>query len=100
MKDGKEFARLVEEFGANEDETEIDGDTIKVDTKADSGKSTDTAEQKKPLLQLMSEEERNKGAVSWATYKEYLQHAGGVIWAPVIILLLTLMQGASGERIS
>ncbi|KAL5489922.1 hypothetical protein ACEPAI_4754 [Sanghuangporus weigelae] len=96
MKDGKEFAKLIEEFGAHEEEIESDGDTIKVDTKAEvANKVVGSPDGKKDRLQLMSEEERNTGAVSWSTYKEYLQHAGGIIWAPVIILLLALMQGAS-----
>ena len=44
------------------------------------------------------EEERNRGSVPFSIYARYLKHAGGVIWAPVIILLLTLMQGASGMK--
>ncbi|KAL5511261.1 hypothetical protein ACEPAH_4476 [Sanghuangporus vaninii] len=96
MKDGKEFAKLIEEFGANEEENESDSDTVKVDAKAEVfSKAADSPDGKKDRLQLMSEEERNTGAVSWSTYKEYLRHAGGIIWAPVIILLLALMQGAS-----
>ena len=46
---------------------------------------------------LMTEEERNRGAVPTSVYTQYLKFAGGVIWAPVIILLLTLSQGASGN---
>ncbi|KAH8110166.1 multidrug resistance-associated ABC transporter [Phellopilus nigrolimitatus] len=69
MKDGKAFSQLIEEY-----EKPQDG---------------------KAKAQLMSEEERNRGAVPFSIYNQYLKHAGGAFWAPVIILLLTLMQGAS-----
>jgi len=47
-------------------------------------------------MALMQTEERNTGAVTWTVYKKYLGFAGGMIWAPVIVLLLTLTQGAQG----
>ena len=60
----------------------------------DKGAKATTRAAAKPL---MSEEERNRGAVPMSVYAKYLRHAGGVIWAPVIVGILALMQGASGE---
>ncbi|EJD02283.1 multidrug resistance-associated ABC transporter [Fomitiporia mediterranea MF3/22] len=95
MKDGKEFARLLEEFGANE-ETELVDTDEDVDVKGDSSiKPIQSPDEKKPQQQLMTEEERNIGAVPLTVYKKYLKYAGGIIWAPTIILLLALTQGAS-----
>jgi ATP-binding cassette subfamily C (CFTR/MRP) protein 1 len=44
----------------------------------------------------MQLEERNVGAVSWDVYKKYLCFAGGLVWAPVILALLTLTQANQG----
>ena len=46
---------------------------------------------------LMQLEERNVGAVSWDVYKKYLRCAGGLVWAPVILILLTLTQANQGR---
>ena len=46
---------------------------------------------------LMQEEERATGAISWAIYAKYFRYAGSVLWAPTIITLLLLSQGAAGE---
>ncbi|KAJ3794827.1 multidrug resistance-associated ABC transporter [Lentinula aff. detonsa] len=42
-----------------------------------------------PLIQT---EERNIGAVTWATYKQYFDFSGGTGWVPLIFGLLVLMQ--------
>ena len=47
---------------------------------------------------LMQQEERLTGAVSWRTYGAYFRYAGGLSWAPLIIVLTGLMQGAQGMR--
>ncbi|KAG8997825.1 hypothetical protein FRB94_007433 [Tulasnella sp. JGI-2019a] len=44
---------------------------------------------------MMQDEERNTGAVAFSVYKQYLQAAGGLYWAPVIILLLTLNEATN-----
>lgn len=96
MKNGKEFARLVDEFGASEENDSNDtseGADAKVDSHID---KTAGVDEKKEIFNLMSEEERNRGAVPFSAYSQYLRYAGGIFWAPVIILLLALMQGASG----
>ena len=46
----------------------------------------------------MQAEERLTGSVLWSVYAEYLRYAGGLVWAPIIFLLLTLTQGASGKN--
>ena len=97
MKNGQEFSRLVEEFGSNE-KTESSEETVKEDGKiVASVKSVEVAKGKEAQVQLMSEEERNIGAVPWSIYKQYLKHAGGVIWTVIIFVLLALYQGASGK---
>lgn len=45
---------------------------------------------------LMQVEERNTGSVETLIYKKYLKAAGGLLWAPFLILLLTLSQSAQG----
>ena len=101
MTGGKAFAQLIEEYGAQEEKE----NTEEAEGKADKKDGNDTVDGKgkgnnKERIQLMSEEERNRGAVSFSVYAKYLQHAGGIVWAPVILLFLALMQGASGMMIS
>ena len=103
IQDGKEFSQLIEEYGALE-KKEAEGDEEDIESKngkAKANEGDDVAKQPdaKAKMQLMQEEERNRGSVPFSIYARYLKHAGGVIWAPVIILLLTLMQGASGTKI-
>lgn len=114
MKDGKAFSQLIEEYGAEEAEELVAEGKEKepqasVGSSASSTKaSTDALDKQKdskdttpPVASpLMSEEERNRGAVPMSVYTNYLRHAGGVIWAPVIIVILTLTQGASGTSLS
>lgn len=45
---------------------------------------------------LIQEEERNTGAVTWATYMKYFDFAGGLAWVPAIFMLLVLYQGCQG----
>jgi hypothetical protein len=46
---------------------------------------------------LMQKEERITGQVETMTYVKYLKAAGGVMWAPFLILLLVLAQTAQGN---
>ena len=91
------FSRLLDEYGNLEEA----GDGVAKDpTKEISGQTTDNLEDvvpKKTGGQLMQTEERNIGAVTWAVYRRYLQFAGGVLWVPLILLLLTLFQSAQGK---
>jgi len=94
------FSRLIEEYGSQEEEEE--GEVIDERRKrqkakaAGSDESTEEAGPKRASDPLMQLEERNTGAVTWSIYKDYLRFAGGVSWAPFIILFLTLTQAAQG----
>jgi ATP-binding cassette, subfamily C (CFTR/MRP), member 1 len=99
MGDSVVFSRLMEEYGNTEkaDEAVNPEDAAKLEAKP-----TDAHEKqddKKARQALMTEEERNTGAVSLVTYTKYLKFAGGLIWAPTLIILLTLTQCAQGELI-
>lgn len=98
MQNSVVFARLIEEHGNLEQEDEgADGHPNNKhkakNEKGDEGGNGGAAKKGADLMQI---EERNTGAVTWDVYKRYLQFAGGVIWAPVVIVLLTLTQGAQG----
>ncbi|KLO13407.1 multidrug resistance-associated ABC transporter [Schizopora paradoxa] len=105
MKDGKAFSQLIEEYGAEEEEEKEDEMQLEKEKspKGKSSASSSTEDVDKGVKAaarvaakpLMSEEERNRGAVPMSVYAKYLRHAGGVIWAPVIVGILALMQGAS-----
>src|ERR1700733_2477451 len=93
MKDSVVFSHLMDEYGNLEQEKELDkSKTAKGDTAEEPGALKD----KKPADDLMQVEERNTGAVTWGIYSKYLRFAGGLIWAPLIFILLTLSQGAQG----
>jgi len=88
------FSRLMEEYGSQEQEKETDTEK----PEGSEGKvSTDDKKTEKKVPALMQQEERNTGAVSWTTYKKYLQFAGGVTWGPFILLLLILGQVSQGR---
>ncbi|KAJ7607493.1 multidrug resistance-associated ABC transporter [Roridomyces roridus] len=88
MQESQTFARLMEEHGNIQQEEDPAADD-KMHTVADHKEAP-----KKPQAALMQKEERVTGAVSAETYAKYLQYAGGIVWAPVILLLLTMAQGA------
>ncbi|KAJ7457054.1 multidrug resistance-associated ABC transporter [Mycena latifolia] len=92
MKDGVVFSRLMEDYGNIDQEEQAS--TVKGEKAAVVADDKDTIDAKKDQAALMQTEERSTGAVSWETYRKYLKYAGGVAWAPFIILLLTLSQGA------
>lgn len=93
-KDGNLFSRLMEEYGSIEEANKEQGKAAKVETKQDEATTTAAT----PIIKkgLMQDEERNVGGVSWSTYNRYLKYAGGIIWGPVIVLLIALSQGAAG----
>ncbi|TFK36263.1 multidrug resistance-associated ABC transporter [Crucibulum laeve] len=98
MNKGPVFSRLMDEYGSLEQAEEKDADTANPRRKdekkgAADGESLEDAS-KKTKTALMQTEERETGAVSWAVYRKYLRFAGGLIWAPAILGLLILTQGA------
>lgn len=86
---GGSFAALVEEHGAEEEIDAEDPTAVKQDTQIPS--KADGSPKEKGAA-LMTEEERNEGAVEAEVYLKYLRAAGSMWWAPFLILLLTLMQ--------
>lgn len=100
MANGVTFSHLMEEYGnleAEADAKNYPSTKRKVKKDAEADDSTEEGGLKKNSnMVLMQTEERNTGAVTWTVYQKYLGFAGGVIWAPIIVLLLTLTQGAQG----
>jgi ATP-binding cassette subfamily C (CFTR/MRP) protein 1 len=94
MENAPLFSRLMAEYG-NLDDSKATDEMAKGTSKApDSSNNALVLENGDTVL--MSTEERNTGAVSLSTYKQYLRYAGGVVWAPGILLLLILFQAAQG----
>ncbi|KAG8873871.1 hypothetical protein FRB97_006378 [Tulasnella sp. 331] len=60
-----------------------------------SDKTMDSVKAEEENAGMMQEEERNTGAVAFVVYQNYLRSAGGLIWAPVILALLTLTEAAN-----
>ena len=94
MKDSLVFSRLMEEYGSLDQDDEAEKKASKKEGAAD---ASEEINDKRADATLMQEEERNTGSVTWAVYAKYLHFAGGIIWAPIIVLLLTLSQGAQGK---
>ena len=100
MASGVIFSHLLEEYGNFEVEADANNylsrkREVKKDSKVED--STEKGGPKKNSnMALMQTEERNTGAVKWTVYQKYLGFAGGITWAPIIVLLLTLTQGAQG----
>ncbi|KAG6863875.1 hypothetical protein C0991_002490, partial [Blastosporella zonata] len=83
----------MDEYGSLERELK-DGDRTKVGKTGADDVGDSNEDGKKSDGALMQAEERNTGSVTWKVYGDYLGFAGGLIWAPTILLLLTLTQGA------
>ena len=89
------FARFVDEFASkNEGESkEKDPEDMlkgKTDEDANADEKGDTAAKGK---QLMQEEERNTGRVSWSVYRAFLKAANAQLLGPVLLFSLVLTQG-------
>ncbi|KAK0242171.1 multidrug resistance-associated ABC transporter, partial [Armillaria nabsnona] len=85
------FSRIMEEYGTaecyndalkNSGIVDINGKKVVVDVPKYTGKHG----------ALIRTEERYTGSVARTTYRDYLRLAGGVIWAPILLLLLVLNQ--------
>lgn len=63
---------------------------------ADESAEDEVSASKRAQNALMQMEERITGSVTWDVYRKYLKFAGGIVWAPTILLLLTVTQGAQG----
>jgi len=85
------FSRLIEEYGSQHEELNTGGSK-----RADVKQEDDGEAKGEGDAALMQEEERNTGAVTWEVYAQYLRLAGGIVWGPIIIILLIAIQGAAG----
>ncbi len=90
MKDGRMFARLMEEYGSQEESK-----TEEVIDAKEENKIAAPAEAEKDTPKLMQDEERLTGAVSWSVYSKYLGFAGDWTILP-LILFAVLSEGAQG----
>ena len=97
MRDSHTFSHMIEEYGDVQRKEEKAEATVveRIDESAALGGHKESDEDRPGLMQ---EEERLTGAVSWQTYGVYFRYAGGLSWAPLILLLTGLMQGAQGTR--
>ncbi|KAI0071668.1 multidrug resistance-associated ABC transporter [Panus rudis PR-1116 ss-1] len=84
------FSRIMEEYGSLEKEK----DTGNPEKTKELTTALDSKDMKKSQQTLMQEEERLTGSVSGTVYTKYIQYAGGLFLIPVILLLVTLYQGA------
>ena len=102
MASGIMFSHLMEEYGNFEAEADANSHLsskreVKIDAKIEDSMEGDHKKNSNTnMASLMQTEERNTGAVTWTVYQKYLGFAGGMIWAPIIVLLLMLTQGAQG----
>jgi ATP-binding cassette subfamily C (CFTR/MRP) protein 1 len=94
MKSSVVFTPLMDEHGNIEQEGQIQRHGR---GKGAIAKGPDRLNEPKSADDLMQVEERNTGAVDWTVYSKYLRFAGSLWWAPVIILLLVLSEGAQGD---
>jgi len=97
MKDSVIFSCLMDEYGNLEQEEDAENKDRKGEKEGASSDTSDVLDKKKANAALMQTEECNTGSVSWETYRKYLGFAGRVMWAPAIVGLLTLTQGALGQ---
>ncbi|KAL0574913.1 hypothetical protein V5O48_007057 [Marasmius crinis-equi] len=90
LQNGPTFSRLINEYGKQETDALAPGKIKPVANDPDSKEEVSD----KVAEVLMQDEERNTGAVTWATYGNYFRHAGSIAWAPFILFLLALTQSS------
>ena len=89
------FAKFINEFVTKDEGNEKQGEGVDEEEEED-----DEDEQKKRRgavkgAQLMQQEERSTGAVSWEVYKAYAKAGNGAILLPLLGVSLVLMQAAT-----
>ncbi|PPQ68225.1 hypothetical protein CVT26_005758 [Gymnopilus dilepis] len=95
-----EFSAFIKEFGSAEEEEKKDEeeeDAIEDDEAKDKKEKEKLEKMKKAVAgaALMQAEERNTGAIAWDVYKDYIKAGKGEIVMPLLLMSLTLMQGAT-----
>ncbi|KAE8214065.1 hypothetical protein CF327_g2493 [Tilletia walkeri] len=87
---GGVFSKLIEEHGVEENEEQ------KEDQKEDKEELKKPGKEAVKVVSggagLMTDEEREVGAVSFKVYWRYLSSAGSVWWAPLLLTIMTLIQ--------
>ena len=91
-----DFAHFVNEFGSKESESEKEEEAVEDEKDGDAkdAKAMEAMKKRKQGAAMMQVEERNTGAVSNQVYLEYLRAGKGYIILPLLLLSVTLMQGA------
>ncbi|KAJ3481401.1 hypothetical protein NLI96_g7684 [Meripilus lineatus] len=84
------FSQIMNEYGSPE--TTEKGAVEEAKVQESSG--GEEVKQQKAQIGLMQDEERLTGSVSFKVYAGYFRFSGGLVWAPLILLLLTLSQAA------
>lgn len=96
MSDSVIFSRLMEEYGTQEKDKDGEGEKVE-----ETAKETDVdsiKEKGAKKTHLMQDEERVTGSVAGSVYTKYLKYAGGLVWAPVLVLMLIGYQGSQGKK--
>lgn len=91
---GRDFARLLAEFGGKEEEKKEEEE----EEEADAIEESDDKKKKKPEQKgkaLMQVEERAIGSVAWGVYAEYARAGGGIWVIPAIILSVLACNGVN-----
>ncbi|KDQ12205.1 hypothetical protein BOTBODRAFT_57028 [Botryobasidium botryosum FD-172 SS1] len=89
---GKDFAKLIEEFGNAEEAAEGLAIEETATGKAEKLDNATGAQGTKKGVALIQQEERAEGSLSWSVYSDYIRAAGSLSWAPLLLILLTVTQ--------
>ena len=84
----------MEDFGNQGKGVEDDEESLDSEEENDEPKAKKQGAEEQ--VALMQTEERNTGQVEAVVYKKYLRAAGGLSWAPFLVVLLALAQAAQG----
>ncbi|RDX46560.1 multidrug resistance-associated ABC transporter [Lentinus brumalis] len=99
MQRGQMFARLIEEYGSQDKQEELNteaGDLQNIDSKHDVSEAVvpEAAQNLEVAKDLMQEEERLTGSVTWSTYAKYFRFAGGVVGFVTLVSCVVLSQSS------
>ena len=91
---GQSFARLIREFGSEDQENKLVEDEETAIERSQPSKHDRANMVAKGVAQtLMQQEERNAGAMKKGTYSSYLRAGKGFIMVPVLLFCVALAQG-------
>lgn len=91
---GQSFARLIRDFGSEDQENKLIEDEETAIERAQPSKHDRANMVAKGVAQtLMQQEERNAGAMKKGTYSSYLRAGKGFIMVPVLLFCVALAQG-------